>query len=221
MSIEETPVPGRMTFGDVLDPAEDEKRGELVPYQPRTPTTLWSDDPKIALQRMAEVADALMDVVRSRGLSVKIRGREFLTLEAWVTLGALKGVHSSIVWTKETAAGDGIIARAEARTLDGALVGAAESECSRVEARWKRAEPYQIRSMASTRALSRSLQGPLRHIAVLGGCEGGAAEEVPAEEISEATVSVPADTSSAGDAGGIPPERRPTPRADGGGSASC
>jgi hypothetical protein len=122
-----------------------------------------------------------MDVVRSQKLAVKIRGREFLTVEAWTTLGALKGVHAAIVWTKPNESGDGIIARAEARTLDGALVGAAEAECSRVETKWKTSDPYQLRSMASTRAISRALQAPLRHIAVLAGYEGAAAEEIPSE----------------------------------------
>jgi hypothetical protein len=123
-----------------------------------------------------------MDVVRKKQLAVRIRNREHLTVEAWTTLGAFVGVHAAIVWTKPNESGDGILARAEARTLEGALVGAAEGECSRVEHRWKDAEPYAIRSMASTRAISRALQAPLRHIAVLAGYEGTTAEEMPAED---------------------------------------
>jgi hypothetical protein len=123
-----------------------------------------------------------MDVVRVQQLAVKIRDREHLTIEAWTTLGALVGVHAAITWTRPNETGDGILARAEARTLAGALVGAAEAECSRVEKRWRDAEPYAIRSMASTRALSRALQAPLRHIAVLAGYEGTTAEEMPSGE---------------------------------------
>jgi hypothetical protein len=159
----------------------DPESGELVPYEPGTPTTLWGADPRIALQRMQRDANALMDVVRSQKLAVKIRGREFLTVEAWTTLGALKGVHAAIVWTRPNEAGDGIIARAEARTLDGALVGAAEGECSRMEPKWKDSDAYAVRSMAQTRAISRALQAPLRHIAVLAGYEGTAADEIPGE----------------------------------------
>jgi hypothetical protein len=159
----------------------DPEPGELVLYEPGTPATLWGADPRIALQRMQRDADALMDVVRSQKLAVNIRGREFLTVEAWTTLGALKGVHAAIVWTRPNEAGDGIIARAEARTLDGALVGAAESECSRMEPKWKDSDAYAVRSMAQTRAISRALQAPLRHIAVLAGYEGTAAEEIPGE----------------------------------------
>jgi hypothetical protein len=156
---------------------------ELEPYEPGGPTTLYgSSDPRVVLERMHELADALMDVVRSQKLAVTIRGREHLQVEAWTTLGALVGVHAAIVWTRPNESGDGIVARAEARTLAGALVGAAEGECSRVESRWKTAEPYAVRSMASTRAISRALQAPLRHIAVLAGYEGAAAEEMPPDE---------------------------------------
>jgi hypothetical protein len=145
-------------------------------------------------------------VVRSRDLAVKIRGGEHLTIDAWVTLGALVGVHAAIVWTRVNETADGIVARAEARTLAGVLVGAAESECSRVERRWKSAEPYQLRSMASTRALSRALQGPLRHLAVMAGYQSTSAEEMPAEapQPREETAT-PRD-----DGGPIPADIRPT-----------
>jgi hypothetical protein len=163
---------------EILD---EDSSAELVPYEPHVPATLWGNDPKIALQRMSEDAEALMHVVRSQDLAVRVRGREFLKVEAWTTLGALKGVHAAIVWTRANETGDGIIARAEARTLEGVLVGAAESECSRTESKWKNSDAFAIRSMAQTRAISRALQAPLRHIAVLAGYEGAAAEEVPPE----------------------------------------
>jgi hypothetical protein len=164
---------------EVVD-LEAESTG-LVPYESAPATLYGTRDPKIARAKMVELADALMDVVRAKQLAVKIRGREHLTVEAWTTLGALVGVHAAIAWTRPNESGDGILARAEARTLDGALVGAAEAECSRTEQRWKQAEPYAVRSMASTRAISRALQAPLRHIAVLAGYEGTTAEEMSTE----------------------------------------
>jgi hypothetical protein len=159
---------------------------ELVPYEPAPATLYGTRDPKTVRDKMVELADVLMDVVRTKQLAVRIRNREHLTVEAWTTLGAFVGVHAAIVWTKPNESGDGILARAEARTLEGALVGAAEGECSRVEHRWKDAEPYAIRSMASTRAISRALQAPLRHIAVLAGYEGTTAEEMPTEAAESA-----------------------------------
>lgn len=160
--------------------------GELLPdvYEPPAlPVTLFGSDPRQARDRMVELADVLMELVRSKKLVVNINRGEHLTIEAWTTLGALVGVHAAIVWTRVNESGDGIVARAEARTLAGALVGAAESECSRVERKWKTAEPYAIRSMASTRAMSRALQAPLRHIAVLAGFEGTSAEEMPVDVV--------------------------------------
>jgi hypothetical protein len=169
------------------------------------PATLFGSDPRQARDRMVEMADVLMEIVRDKKLVVGINRREHLTVEAWMTLGALVGVHAAIVWTKPNESGDGILARAEARTLTGALVGAAEGECSRSEQRWKRAEPFAVRSMAQTRALSRALQAPLRHIAVLAGFEGAAAEEMPTDDAhphQEAAASPPTAK--------IPPEIQPT-----------
>lgn len=159
--------------------------GELLPavYEPSLPATLFGSEPRLALMRMSELAEALMDVVRDRKLAVPIRGREYLTVEAWTTLGALVGVHAAIVWTRPNETGDGIVARAEARTLAGALVGAGEAECSRVEQRWKTAEPHAVRAMAQTRALSRALQAPLRHIAVIAGYAGASVEEMPVDNV--------------------------------------
>jgi hypothetical protein len=187
-----------------MPPEPELVEGELLPdvYDPPPgPLTLFGNDPRLALVRMSELADALMDVVRDRKLAVPIRGREFLTVEAWTTLGALVGVHAAIVWTKVNDSGDGIVARAEARTLSGALVGAGEAECSRVEQRWKTAEPHAVRAMAQTRALSRALQAPLRHIAVIAGYAGASVEEMPPDEDARDQPAPPAK---------IPPEIQPT-----------
>ena len=172
------------TAAEIVD--LEPESAELVPYEPAPATLYGTRDPKTVRDKMVELADVLMDVVRTKQLAVRIRNREHLTVEAWTTLGAFVGVHAAIVWTKPNESGDGILARAEARTLEGALVGAAEGECSRVENRWKDAEPYAIRSMASTRAISRALQAPLRHIAVLAGYEGTTAEEMPTEPAESA-----------------------------------
>ena len=129
-------------------------------------------------------------------------------MEAWTTLGALRGVHAAIAWTRPNESGDGILARAEARTLSGALVGAGEAECSRAEQRWKSAEPHAIRAMAQTRALSRALQAPLHHIAVLAGYAGSSAEEMPADEPAQ-PVAKP-DAPPKEKRSKIPPEHQPT-----------
>jgi hypothetical protein len=157
-------------------------QGELVPYDEPAPLTLFgTSDPRVALERMADVATVLVDVIKSRKLFVRIGDGEHITAEGWTTLGGMLGIVPVVVWTRPNETGDGYLARVEACTLDGRVVGAAESECSRAERRWKTAEPFAIRSMAQTRAIGRALRAPLGQIVVLAGYEPAGAEEIPAE----------------------------------------
>src|SRR5829696_8340677 len=121
----------------------------------------------MALKRMAELATPLADVIEAKKLYATISGRRHITAEGWTTLGGMLGVVPVVCWTRPNETGDGYVARVEARTLDGRVVGAAESECSRVESKWKNRDPYAIRSMAQTRAIGRALRAPLGQIVVL------------------------------------------------------
>lgn len=193
------------TTSTELAEREEIVEGELVPYQPRTPATLFrTDDPDVALARMSAIAKTLVDVIERQHLYANIRGKRHITLEGWTTLGGMSGVHAIVTETRVNEAGDGIVAHAEARTLTGQLVGAADGECSRAEQRWRTADPYAIRSMASTRAMSRALRAPLGQIVVLAGYEPAGADEIPAEPVTDAVVDEDAGK------GKIPPERQPT-----------
>jgi hypothetical protein len=152
---------------------------ELEVYQANAVTLFATSDPRTALARMTDIAAVLVDVVRERRLAVRISGREHLTAEAWTTLGAMLGVVPVVVWTRLNESGDGYIARVEARTLDGRVVGAAESECSRSESKWQNRDAFALRSMAQTRAISRALRAPLGMITVLAGYEPTPSEEMP------------------------------------------
>jgi len=147
-----------------------------------TTSTLFGTEPRKALARMSEIATVLVDVVHDRKLSVRIGGREHLTAEAWTTLGGMVGVFAVIEWTRPNETGDGIVARAVARTMAGEIVGAAEAECSRSEKTWRTRDAYAIRSMAQTRAISRALRAPLGQIVVLAGYEATPEEEMPRAE---------------------------------------
>ena len=160
---------------DVYDPVED---------TPPAPITLFgTSDPQGRARADERVASVLVDVIKDRKLFARISGHEHITAEGWTTLGGMLGVVPVVVWTKPNETGDGYLARVEARTLDGRVVGAAESECSRAERKWKTAEPYAIRSMAQTRAIGRALRAPLGQIVVLAGYEPRAAEEIPVDEV--------------------------------------
>jgi hypothetical protein len=65
--------------------------------------------------------------------------------------------------------------------MDGRTIGAAEAMCSRNEHTWAKREDYALRSMAQTRATSKSLRGPLGFIVALAGYATTPAEEMPAD----------------------------------------
>lgn len=153
--------------------------------QAESPRTLWrTDDPEIVLQRAQATAKALAPVIREAGLVVQVSGKDYLTCEAWQTLGAQLGVTGVV--TDTTRLDNGWEARCEARTLDGRVIGAADSMCLRSEDRWKDADEYAIRSMAQTRAMSRALSSVLRFVPTLAGFSGTPAEEVPREGFTRA-----------------------------------
>ena len=158
--------------------------GEVLPdvYAPAPLTLFGTNDPRAALEKMGELAALLVDVVRERKLSVRISGREHLRAEAWTTLGGMLGVFAIVTWTKPNETNDGYVARVEARTRDGDLVGAAEAECSRSESTWARRDAYALRAMAQTRAISRALRAPLGQVVVLAGYQPAGAEEIPVVE---------------------------------------
>jgi len=161
----------------------DAETGVIERYEPPTPTTLFhTSDPDQALQRMGAVAKTLVDVIEKTKLYATINGHRHITAEGWTTLGGMLGVHAIVTETRANDSGDGIVARAEARTLDGRVVGAAEAECSRAERKWKTVDPFAIRSMAQTRAISRALRAPLGQIVVLAGYKAAGAEETPQDE---------------------------------------
>lgn len=163
---------------------------EVAEYEPVASTNLFrTDNPAEVLKRAQETADALMPAVRARNLSMQIQGREYLRVEAWMTLGAMLGVTAVCEWTRKL--DNGWEARVEARTLDGRTIGAAEAECLRDEKRWKDADDYAVRSMAQTRATAKALGSVLRFVATLAGFEGTPAEEMPRGGFSDDAEATP------------------------------
>jgi hypothetical protein len=189
-----------MTKGEdmnvIVEPPEEEI-GELVPHESEPTTLFHTSDPVIALQRMSRIATKLVEVVDDRKLYTTISGKKYLFVSAWTTLGGMLGVFPIVIWTRPNESGDGILARVEARTRAGEVIGAAEAECSRAEPRWEKSAPYAIRSMASTRAISRALRGPLEQVVVLAGYEATAAEEMPVDQDERPKPSSPVEGAEA------------------------
>ena len=156
---------------------------ELVPITgpeiiEATPTKLFEGGSAHARMMEAKAsAEVLADFVKKRGLFSNIGGKNHVWVEGWTFLGSLLGVFPVVQWTKPV--DGGWEARVEARTMAGNLVGAAESQCTRAEAKWKARDDYALRSMAQTRATSKALRLPLGYIMVLAGYEATPADEMP------------------------------------------
>jgi hypothetical protein len=161
----------------------EEPGTDVVPAEHVGTTLFRTTDPTEVLVRAGETAEALMPVIREKGLVSDIQGREYLRVEAWTTLGAMLGVTPVCVWTRRL--DKGWEARVEARTLDGRVVGAAEAECLRDESKWRNRDDFAIRSMAQTRATSKALASVLRFVATLGGAAGTPAEEMVGEALPQ------------------------------------
>jgi hypothetical protein len=142
-----------------------------------TGTLFRTEDPVEVIRRATDIAAPLADVVRKQKLVTMIQGREHVRVEGWTLLGSMLGVFPVVEWSRQLP--DGWEARVEARTLSGAVVGAAEAECLRTENTWKNRDDYALRSMAQTRAVSKALRGPLGFVMQLAGFEATPAEEMP------------------------------------------
>jgi hypothetical protein len=165
-------------MSEPIEAHAEEVGTDLVPAA--QPSTLFrTDDPVDVLDRATRVAQALKNVIDQQGLVSRIQGREHVRVEGWTTLGSMLGVVPVVVWTRKV--DDGWEARVEARTLDGRIVGAAESSCSKAEKTWRSRDDYALRSMAQTRATSKALRGPLGFVVTLAGYEATPAEEMPTD----------------------------------------
>ena len=162
------------------EPQETEQTA-LVPYNPLPPPTLFgTSDPAEVIAKATAVASALKDVLKRQGLISNIQGKEYPKCEAWTLLGTILGVFPVLAWTKDLE--NGYEARVEARTKDGAVVGAAEAICTRAERNWNNRDDFALKSMAQTRATAKALRMPLGFVMTLAGYQPTPAEEMDFEK---------------------------------------
>jgi hypothetical protein len=164
----------------MTQPEPEVVEGELVHVEQPSINLIGSSDPEVFLTRVGAIANALAVVIRKQDLAVTIRGREHVRVEGWTCLGSLLGVFPELEWSRPI--DGGWEARVIAHTRAGETVGAAESMCTRSESRWRTADDYAIRSMASTRATSKALRQPLGFVIALAGFDPTPLEEMPQDE---------------------------------------
>jgi hypothetical protein len=168
------------------EPVPGEKQEAPVAVVPSTgevvsgPLALFSGTAAMRLSVADGTAKLLAPIIDRCNLSKKIGQRTYVYFEGWTTLGAMVGVFPVVSWSQPLEDGSGYEARVEARTFDGALVGAAEAMCQRTEKSWADRDDYALRSMAQTRAGAKAMRMPLGFIMQLGGYAATPAEEMDA-----------------------------------------
>ncbi len=165
---------------ETIEDGEFTETSTDLEVRPTTTATLFdTTDPDEALARATGIATALQKVLTQAKLTINIgrNARPYVLAEGWTCLGSLVGVFPRTVWTRQLE--NGWEARVDAVTRDGAVVGSAESQCTRAERTWAARDDFALRSMAQTRAMSKALRMPLGFIVVLAGFEATPADEMP------------------------------------------
>ena len=171
----------------VLEPAAESQLTTTTAQQP-APVGLFGAEPSQVIAKVSNIADALKAVISKQGLVKRIKQKDYVMCEGWTLLGTIIGVYPVLEWTREIE--HGWEARVVARARDGAVIGAAEAQCTRKEEAWARRDDYALRSMAQTRATSKCLRMPLGFVMSMAGYEPTPFEEMPTVEQQPARTAV-------------------------------
>ena len=133
--------------------------------------------PEQVVNRATKIANALADVIKQKGLSTRIRQKDYVRVEGWSTLGAMIGVlpkekHVNPIDNGYEAYVDLVSAS------DGVVIGGASAICTRDEKNWKDRDEFAVRSMAITRATGKAYRLGMAWIMELAGYAGTPAEEM-------------------------------------------
>lgn len=155
-----------------------------------TQSTETTQTPQSNRERIRECADQakiLKELVEANGWFVTLKGRRFLTVQAWQAVAAMNSmvpVVKSLTW--DTGAKGNVRATAYAvlydrrngREIGGGGIGV----CSTSEAAWSGRDDTALAGMAQSRSVSRCVRNSYALVAQLSGFEATPAEEMPREE---------------------------------------
>lgn len=183
-----------------VKPAEKPKRvrkAAIVPLPPPAELRLGAlaiSDPKEMISRAASLASALAEIIHAQKdledkptMYVMIKGKKFVRVEGWTTLGAMLGVVPIEEYCNPLAENEGKGYRAKVnlvRINDGMQVGGASAICKLTEKGWD-AEDYATHSKAISRATGKAFRLSFAWIMKLAGFEPTPADEVFEVEGSE------------------------------------
>jgi hypothetical protein len=136
---------------------------------------------------MLNLSKDLAKLIKEKGLSSNIQGKQFVNVEGWQFAGASLGLMPIITETTEltrrgTEPGQVEIkymAKCEVRNINtGQLVATGVAICSNFEHSKKRFDEYAILSMAQTRAIGKAYRNLLAWLMKAAGFEATPAEEM-------------------------------------------
>ena len=139
------------------------------------------DDKIIVASRVAESLKAVID---AQGLSVKIKGRDYVTAEGWNTLGTMMGCYAKTEYVKSFPESKARIAyKARVSIMRGNnVLSIAEAISTSGEGR---NDEYAIYSMAQTRAMGKAFRMAFSWIMKLAGYETTPEEEMTFLKLNE------------------------------------
>jgi hypothetical protein len=136
---------------------------------------------------MLNLSKDLAKLIKEKGLSSNIQGKQFVNVEGWQFAGASLGLMPIITETTDltrrgTEPGQVEIkymAKCEVRNINtGQLVATGVAICSNFEHSKKRFDEYAILSMAQTRAVGKAFRNQLAWLMKAAGFEATPAEEM-------------------------------------------
>ena len=150
---------------------------------------------------MLNLSKDLAKLIKEKGLSSNIQGKQFVNVEGWQFAGASLGLMPIITETTDltrrgTEPGQVEIkymAKCEVRNINtGQLVATGVAICSNFEHSKKRFDEYAILSMAQTRAIGKAYRNLLAWLMKAAGFEATPAEEMDFAS-SEVKIKVPSE----------------------------
>jgi len=130
---------------------------------------------------MLQLATELSKLIKEKGLSSNIQGKQFVNVEGWQFAGASLGLMPIITSTQDLSNETAIkyMATCEVRNITtGQLVATGIALCSNAEKTKRYFDEYAILSMAQTRAIGKAYRNLLAWLMKAAGFEATPAEEM-------------------------------------------
>lgn len=137
---------------------------------------------------MLNLSNELSKLIKDKGLSSKIQGKDFVNVEGWQFAGASLGLMPIITHTQDLSNENTIkyMATCEVRNITtGAIVSTGIALCSNSEKTKRYFDEYAILSMAQTRAIGKAYRNLLAWLMKAAGFEATPAEEMDFAKVEE------------------------------------